>query len=368
LSELTPSGPVPAIADEESPDASRATGAPLKVLQEERERLQLLLVPRERRKWLRECLRRLLLRLLFWRPRSGESNTDKSRREVALTKQQRRVLRDPEVRKNVEILAARVCDAIDLNRRRSLPPADPLPQEVTNRLFELLCEPLKALCLETLLDTRRSVEELLIEHSDLLLLQQRTAEEYAEEEATLLTWRRFYGGERPELLNLNYCSESPSEQVQKSTKVRLQCLVAARFSLYRPLRARRRLRIIYLRYFGPVLLLAGLLFGLAIGFQHHVGVRVVLLATAAGAAGAALSGLLKFRDEVRLGAQVREFLPFYLVQVEVGAVFGLFIDLVFAAGWLRFAPSAAGIGVLAFAAGFSEPFAVGIVAKMTERA
>jgi hypothetical protein len=94
----------------------------------------------------------------------------------------------------------------------------------------------------------------------------------------------------------------------------------------------------------------------------------VLLAAAAGASGAALSGMLKFRDEVKLGTQMREFLPVYLVQVVVGAVFGLFIDLVIAADWLSFAPSAASIGVLAFAAGFSEPFALGIVAWMTERA
>ena len=347
-------GPGPSTADGECPDASKARDATLKDLQKEREWLQLLLVRQGWSEWLQ--------RLLIQRRRRGESNTDKSSREVALTKQQRRVLRDPEVRKNIEILAARLCDAIDLNRRLSLPPEMSLPQEVTNRLFELLREPRKALCLETLLDTRRSVEELLIYHSDLLLLQQRTAEEYAEEEATLLTWRRLYGVDRPELLN--YSSESPSKQVQDSTKVRLQCLVAARFSVYRPLRARRRLRIIYLRYFGTVLLLSGFLLGFAIGFQH----QVVVLAAAAGASGAALSGLLKFRDEVRLGSQVREFLPFYLVQVGVGAVFGLFINLVFAANWLSFAPSTAGIGVLAFAAGFSEPFALGIVAKMTDRA
>lgn len=67
MSELTQSDPVPAIADGESPDASTATGAPLKILQEERERLQLLLVRQERRKWLREYLRRLLL----WLHRTG---------------------------------------------------------------------------------------------------------------------------------------------------------------------------------------------------------------------------------------------------------------------------------------------------------
>jgi hypothetical protein len=237
--------------------------------------------------------------------------------------------------------------------------------EVRNRLSELLCEPRKALCLETLLDTRRTVEELLLECADLSLLRQRTSEEYAEEEATLLTWRRLYGAELPELFNSS--PESSSKRVQDSTRLKLLRLVAARFSLYRPLRARRRLRIIYLCYISPVLLLAGILFGLAIGFQHQTGVGAVLLAAAAGASGAALSGLLKFRDEVKLGAQMREFLPFYLVQVGVGAVFGLFIDLIIATDWLSIAPSTAGIGVLAFAAGFSEPFALGIVAKMTEK-
>jgi len=57
-----------------------------------------------------------------------------------------------------------------------------------------------------------------------------------------------------------------------------------------------------------------------------------------------------------------------MVQAGIGAVFGLFIALIFTAGWLSFKPGAASIGVLAFAVGFSEPFAIGIVAKMTERA
>ena len=62
----------------------------------------------------------------------------------------------------------------------------------------------------------------------------------------------------------------------------------------------------------------------------------MLLAPPTGVTGAALSGLLKLRDEVKLGAQVREFPLFYLVQVGVGAVFGLFVDLFFATGWLTF--------------------------------
>jgi hypothetical protein len=281
-----------------------------------------------------------------------------------------RVLRDPEVRKNIEILAARISDVIDLNRRHQLSPevtklSSEVMKSVRSRLSELLCEQRNALCLETLLDTRRSMELLLLEHPDLPLLEQRTAEEYAAEESTLLTWRRLYGDGLPELLNDSL--KSSSQEVQDSTTVKLRRLVVERFELYRPLRARRRLRIIYLCYIAPVLLLAGLLFGLAIG----MGAPVVLLAAATGATGAALSGLLKFRDEVKLGAQVREFPLFYLVQVGVGAVFGLFVDLFFATGWLTLAPNSAGIGVAAFAAGFSEPFALGIVAKIikiTERA
>lgn len=37
-------------------------------------------------------------------------------------------------------------------------------------------------------------------------------------------------------------------------------------------------------------------------------------------------------------------------------------------GWLGLGTDAARIGVISFAAGFSEPFAVGIVSKMAERA
>jgi len=333
LSDSTRPEPSPPTGDRQCSDAPRAADTSVKVLHDGR-----------------ECLQRLLAQQLPWWPYSQIPNTDKK---------QRRVLRDPEARKNIEILAARLSDAIDLNRRQ------PLRRSVTKRLAELLCELRESLCLETLLDTRRSIELLLLGRADLPLLRQRTAEEYAEEETTLLSWRQLYGADLPELLNDSL--ESPSKQAENSTRQRLRRLVAARFELYRPLRARRRLRTIYLWYIAPVLLFTGILFGFAIGTRA----QVVLLAAAAGAAGAALSGLLKFRDEVKLGAQVREFLGFYLMQVGVGAVFGLFVDLFFATGWLKLTPNPAGIGVVAFAAGFSEPFALGIVSriiKITERA
>jgi hypothetical protein len=219
LPEPTQPGPAPPIADGECRNASRATSAPPRLPQAEREWLQRLLIQQLRGRWRRRLIQQQAVR----RRRRGESNIDESNSEVALTNQQRRVLRDPEARKNIEILAARLSDAIELNRRR------PLSPEVKNRLSELLCEPCKALCLETLLDTRCSVEELLLECADLPLLRQRTAEEYAEEEGTLLTWRRLYGAELPELLSSS--PESSSSSVQESTKLRLERFVAARFWL-----------------------------------------------------------------------------------------------------------------------------------------
>ena len=44
------------------------------------------------------------------------------------------------------------------------------------------------------------MELLLLERPDLQLLRQRTAEEYAGEESTLLTWRQLSGAELPKLL------------------------------------------------------------------------------------------------------------------------------------------------------------------------
>lgn len=107
--------------------------------------------------------------------------------------------------------------------------------------------------------------------------------------------------------------------------MRLQRLVASRFWLYRPLRARRELWTIYLRRFAVWVLLFGVVLGAAIAWQVTAGTRAVLLAASAVASGASLSGLLKFRDEVRLGAQIKEFWALYLAQAVVGGVFGLLV-------------------------------------------
>jgi len=280
-----------------------------------------------------------------------------------LAAKQRGGLRDPEIRKNIEIIAAHLADTTDLHRRKS-PSQVARSEEAMSRIVQLLGELDESLCLEVVLDTRRCVDHVLIDCADVTLLRQRTAAEYAEQEATLPTWRGFYGPEPPDILGDRAIDES--NEVVAVTRARLHRLVAARFWLYRPLRARRTLRIRAVTVLGPVLVLAGAGLGVAL-WQARVAGWTVVLAAAAGLTGAALSGFIKFRDEVRLGAQVRQFMPFYLVQLTVGAVFGLLVVLVVAAGWLTSETNTAVIGIISFAAGFSEPFAVGLVTKVAER-
>jgi hypothetical protein len=88
-----------------------------------------------------EWLQELLVQLRRGR-RPGKSDTGKSSSVVGLTdRERRRVLRDPEDRKNIEILATHLSDAIDLGRRQSVSPevTNPASPEIASRLSELLC-------------------------------------------------------------------------------------------------------------------------------------------------------------------------------------------------------------------------------------
>ncbi len=113
----------------------------------------------------------------------------------------------------------------------------------------------------------------------------------------------------------------------------------------------------------PLISATTVLFGVALAIVAD-DVESVLLAGAAGLAGAALGGLLQLRDEVDRGAQVREFVPFYLGQLLIGVTAGL---LVFAADdstLVEIAGGAAGVATVAFAVGFSEAAFLRLLARV----
>lgn len=96
----------------------------------------------------------------------------------------------------------------------------------------------------------------------------------------------------------------------------------------------------------------------------------VVVALTSGALGSILSGSFRLRDEVTRLTDLRAFSPGVWVQPLLGAAAGLFAFLIVRAGLLRL-PSTAdvasvtGYGVYGFLAGFSEPFLLGIVKRLS---
>ncbi len=147
-------------------------------------------------------------------------------------------------------------------------------------------------------------------------------------------------------------------------------LFEARRERYRLDRARARLKRTYLLLLAPVLALLTLGFGLTVEslIPGADASRIVLLAAVAGALGGIVSGARRLRDEVGRIGQLRTFGPALIVQPVLGAMSGLVLLTVLNSGLLKVDTGSdnwANVGVLAFAAGFSEPFFIGVVSRIT---
>ena len=215
----------------------------------------------------------------------------------------------------------------------------------------------RPLTLVSLLAHRFAVEQLLIARGDEPYLRLRAAAMYDEGEGTSIRWRGLFGGPPPLL------DPSAEGERTEATRLMLERLMAAKESQDLPLRSRRELKARAVRMIMPLISATTLLFGVALAIVAG-DVESVLLAGAAGLAGAALGGLLQLRDEVDRGAQVREFVPFYLGQLLIGVTAGL---LVFAADdstLVEVAGGAAGVATVAFAAGFSEAAFLRLLARV----
>jgi hypothetical protein len=122
--------------------------------------------------------------------------------------------------------------------------------------------------------------------------------------------------------------------------------------------------------------LAPMLFALLLGFGAAIELvntgggiwRDVLLATTAGALGSMLAGILKLRDQLNDLDDMRAFWGTIRVQPFVGATAGLIVLLIVQSGLLKFGgtePADWSVrALIAFLAGFSEPFFLGLVQKV----
>ena len=224
----------------------------------------------------------------------------------------------------------------------------------------------RPLTLESLLAHRFAVEQLLLRGGDEDYLRWRAAALYDEEEGTYVRWRDMFD-EPPPLLaetppNDGNATTAPADTTARTQQM-LMRLLAAKEAQDLPLRARRELKARVVWLILPLILAATCLFAAALAVAENE-VESVLLAGAAGLAGAALGGLLRLRDEITRGAQVREFTPFYAGQLLVGASAGLLVYAADSSGIVEIAGGSAGVATFGFAVGFSEAAFLRLLARI----
>jgi hypothetical protein len=281
---------------------------------------------------------------------------------------------DAEFLKNLQIFLRLVvdADALYLRSAHNLSGDRAQAAALAGRLDELrerIALPTEVpLTLELLLGRRFELERLLIELGDRTYLAGRLADLYDEQPGTVSTWRSLYGDELPALLPGGVtrhpdAAPPPGAEEVEATRQRLARLIHAKESQAQAVKARWALKQ---RVTAPtilILLLAVAAFAVAVSGMV-VDDRALWSAGAAGAAGAALGGLIRLRDEVTLGTQARQFWLFFVGQVVVGVAAGVLTFLIDDGGLVAVAGGGAGVAAVAFAIGFSEAAFVGLLTRL----
>jgi hypothetical protein len=158
--------------------------------------------------------------------------------------------------------------------------------------------------------------------------------------------------------------------LRQKLEVLLTTAVRERNDLLREERIAGELRQNYLTWLGIALflLLAGA-FGLAVLAARFGLWADVLLAIVAGALGGTLSGVIRLRAPQRRLAALKNLGLVMLVQPLLGAVGGIILFAIWRSGLLSIAgldeDDWASVAVVAFAGGFSEPFFLKSLARIT---
>jgi hypothetical protein len=183
------------------------------------------------------------------------------------------------------------------------------------------------------------------------------------------SWGAHFSRKELDALVRTYRGGTPNRSARALALDRLNSLYVMRAEAGRDRRAKAALKCLYLKRLA--LVLVGLLVVLAVTVSVTAGEAraPVLLAASAGALGSTLSGIFAVRDQLVRLDELRGFAPAMRVQPLVGACAGLFALLVLQSNVVSIGPTIeepwSTQVLLAFAAGFSEPFFLGLVKRVT---
>jgi hypothetical protein len=250
-----------------------------------------------------------------------------------------------------------------------------LDEETRARLALLLSAPRALSSTDSTLELVDEVRKALVPIGDEqylrpLLVDERSRDQRRKDPAaqgsrrpsSLMVWSEAY----PDVSLAALLSADPFDVDQVRTL--LLGFYECRRERYRLHRARVRMKADYLLLLAPILL--GLIVGvgalIAVLHAGGGGTARSLLAAFAGALGGSVSGAYRLRDQIENLNEVRAFKPALWVQPLVGAAAGLVLLLVLESGLLGSDASTwERTGLFAFAAGFSEPFFLGVVNRVT---
>jgi hypothetical protein len=278
----------------------------------------------------------------------------------------RRHATDPELRK----ILGRIHFAIVTAQRLDAASAEGIGDEGRERASHLLSGDPRNLSLDSALEVVDGLDQLLIEHGDERYLRDLLAVEIARDriDTTATTWTHVFGEPPPKsAVDLIDGGQQLDQTELVAIQNQLAALYRTRSVLYDLHRARQGMKVHHLLLLTPVLAALLVVFAAATYAAGGTPTSIVLTAIAGGL-GAALSGTLKLRDQVNNINDLRAFAPAVVVQPLIGATAGLFVLLVLESGMISVGGGGsawATRGVIAFVAGFSEPFLLGIVGRVS---
>ncbi len=178
----------------------------------------------------------------------------------------------------------------------------------------------------------------------------------------------FDAAELVELLDA-YRTRRPTQAEHARAVDKLTSLYLLREEAGRDRRARAALKAQTLTRLAPGLLIALAGLGIAVNYATKGNFQqTILLTVCAGALGSTLSGVFKVRDQLVQLDELRGFWPALRLQPMIGACAGLIVFLILDSQAIQLGSASSGTwsgrGLLAFAAGFSEPFFLGIVQRV----